>query len=85
MGQEQEERNFGQQPLDKIMTEHGLDNHALVTASREPLTHKTVQRARKGRRLTNKMQLRISEALTRALQTPPETPWKLTDLFNYRD
>jgi hypothetical protein len=31
------------------------------------------------------MQLRISEALTRALQTPVETPWKLSDLFNYRD
>jgi hypothetical protein len=85
MGQDQDERNFGPQPLDKIMTAHGLDNHGLVAASREPLTHKAVQRARKGRRLTNRMQLRISEALTRALQTPVETPWKLSDLFNYRD
>jgi hypothetical protein len=85
MGQDIEERNFGPQPLDKIMAEHGLDNHRLVAASREPLTHKTVQRARKGRRLTNRMQLRISAALSLALQTPADTPWKLSDLFNYRD
>jgi hypothetical protein len=85
MGQDTEERNFGPQPLDKIMTEHGLDNHSLVAASKEPLTHKAVHRARSGRRMTTRMQLRISEALTRALQTPAETPWKLSDLFNYRD
>jgi hypothetical protein len=85
MGQDIEERNFGPQPLDKIMTDLGLDNHHLVTASKEPLTHKAVQRARKGRRLTNHMQLRIAEALTRAAPTPPEKPWKLSDLFNYRD
>ena len=85
MGQDPDARNFGPQPLDKIMTDLGLDNHDLVTASREPLTHKAVQRARKGRRLTNRMQLRIAEALTRASPPPPDSPWKLSDLFNYRD
>jgi hypothetical protein len=85
MVQDDDERNFGPQPLDRIMTEHGLSNHDLVNASRHPLTHKAVQRGRKGRRLTNHMQLRIAEALFHALPSPPERPFKLADLFTYRD
>ena len=80
------ERNFGPQPLEALMLELGLDNHALVAASREPLTHKAVQRARKGRRLTPHMRQRIADALFRAAQAQaaaPERPWYPRELFNY--
>lgn len=80
------ERNLGVQPLDALLTGLGLDNHDLVAASPLPLTHKAVQRARKGRRLTVHMQRRITEALSRAAAAagqPPETPWTLRDLFTY--
>jgi hypothetical protein len=60
------ERNLGAQPLDALLTGLGLDNHDLVAASPQPLTHKAVQRGRKGRRLTPHMQRRIAEALGRA-------------------
>jgi hypothetical protein len=80
------ERNLGPQPLDALMTGNGLDNHALVAASPEPLTHKAVQRARKGRRLTPHMKLRIAAAVNRALianGTPPEKELFVRDLFTY--
>lgn len=80
------ERNFGPQPLDALLTEHELDNHAIVLASTAPITHKAVQRARKGRRLTTRMQMRIATALNKALTvkgTPPERELTRKDLFNY--
>jgi hypothetical protein len=80
------ERNLGVQPLDAILTNLGLDNHDLVATSPQFLTHKAVQRARKGRRLTAHMQRRILEALGRAATAAgcaPETPWTRSDLFTY--
>jgi hypothetical protein len=80
------ERNLGLQPLDALLTGLGLDNHDLVAASPLPLTHKAVQRARKGRRLTVHMQRRITEALGRAATAAgqaPETAWTVRDLFTY--
>ncbi|MES2506744.1 MAG: hypothetical protein V4599_08575 [Verrucomicrobiota bacterium] len=80
------ERNFGPQPLDALLTENELDNHAIVAASADPITHKAVQRARKGRRLTTRMQMRIATALNKALTikgTPPERELTRKDLFNY--
>ena len=81
-----EERNLGTQPLDGVLNEFGLGNHDLVTASEEPLTHKAVQRARKGRRLTPHMQRRVAEALNRAVTLQGRTierPWQVSDLFSY--
>ncbi len=87
MGQEDEiERNMGVQPLDGIMTEHELGNHALVAASTEPMTHKAVQRARKGRRLTKHMKQRMADALNLLLKQKGveiERPWVVKDLFTY--
>ncbi len=86
MGQDEIERNMGVQPLDGIMTEHELGNHALVTASTEPMTHKAVQRARKGRRLTKHMKQRMADALTLLMKQQGkeiERPWVVKDLFNY--
>lgn len=86
MGQDEIERNMGVQPLDGIMTEHALGNHDLVAASQEPMTHKAVQRARKGRRLTKHMKQRMADALNRALklQGREDTPVRsVRDLFTY--
>lgn len=79
-------RNHGLQPLDAIMIEHGLSAHDLVAASAEPMTHKAVQRARKGRQLTPRMRLRMAAALNRAVRCQGkelEREWGPADLFNY--
>jgi hypothetical protein len=75
-----EERDMGLQPLDALMVARGIDNHALVAASPAQLTHKQVQRARKGRRLTKNMQAKILEAWHRLAGGAEKVP----DLFNYR-
>ena len=68
------------------MAEHSLGNHEIVTACEEPLTHKAVQRARKGRRLTKHMQRRIAAALNKAVALQGKTmeqEWQVSDLFTY--
>ena len=75
-----EVNDFGMQPLDALMTKHGFSNHALVAASTEQLSHKVVQKARKGKRLTPKAKAKILEALHNAL---PEKKFAHRDLFNY--
>ena len=78
------ERNLGTQPLDAIMTEHGLGNHDLVEIRPVDLTHKAIARARKGRRLTLRMKLRITEVLNAALKKRGvEQTLKREQLFNY--
>ncbi|MFA6172611.1 MAG: hypothetical protein WC334_04160 [Kiritimatiellales bacterium] len=74
------ELDLGVQPLDKIMEERGLKNHDLVAASKDGLTHKQVQKGRKGRRLTRNIQDKIVTALSACTG---ET-YKLDQLFNYR-
>ncbi|MEZ5386801.1 MAG: hypothetical protein R3F13_14915 [Prosthecobacter sp.] len=86
MANDEIERNMGVQPLDGIMTEQALGNHDLVAASEEPMTHKAVQRARKGRRLTKHMQQRMVVAINRAVDLrgiERERPWEVRDLFTY--
>lgn len=73
------ERNLGEQPLTALLQEHGLNAHALVTASTEHITHKMVARACKGRRLTPRVQTKIQNALNRA--AGKEFP--MSDLFTY--
>jgi hypothetical protein len=79
------EMNLGEQPLDRVLRERGLSNHDVVAASPAPLTHKAVQRARKGRRLTRRTQLRVAEAVNRALVAAGEggATLAVSDLFNY--
>ncbi|MFM7604813.1 MAG: hypothetical protein ACKO8Z_06395 [Prosthecobacter sp.] len=86
MVQDEIERNMGVQPLDGIMLEHSLGNHDLVNVSEEPITHKAVQRARRGRRLTKHMQRRMVEALNRACMLQGKSfkrSWVVGDLFTY--
>jgi hypothetical protein len=71
--------NLGVQPLDAVMEEQGLKNHDLVAASTEGLTHKQVQKGRKGRRLTRNIQDKIVAALSVAA----DKPYLRADLFNY--
>jgi hypothetical protein len=73
------ERNLGEQPITRIMEEHQLKSHDLVAASPEPMTHKMVARACKGRRLTLNTQSKVLAALN--LATGKQ--YGLRDLFNY--
>lgn len=71
---------LGVQPLDAVITKAGWNNHDLVQASTQGLTHKMVSKGRKGRRLTLNVQTKILAAV-RALS--PETEIQMKDLFNY--
>lgn len=73
------ERNLGEQPIARLMQEHGLKAHNLVTASTEQITHKMVARACKGRRLT----LNTQSKVLRALNSATGKSFALADLFNY--
>lgn len=74
------ELELGIQPLDIIMEERGLKNHDLVAASKDGLTHKQVQKGRKGRRLTRNIQDKIVSALSAFTGEA----YKLEQIFNYR-
>lgn len=66
-GMEMEERDLGTQPLDAIMQRWGVTNHDLVEDSPEQLTHKQIQRAKAGRRLTLKMMMKVARSLNIAV------------------
>ena len=72
--------DVGTQPLDQIMADHGMTNHTLVAASGELITHKMVQRARKGRRLTKRTQDKVLRALNKA---SPERSYERQEIFTY--
>jgi len=78
------ERNLGTQPLDAVLLEMELGNHAVVELCKEGLTHKAMQRARKGRRLTPKMKVRITETLNLLMKNKgDERQFGVKQLFNY--
>jgi hypothetical protein len=56
-------REHGQQPLDLLMEAWLITNHELVESSTEQLSHKQVQKARKGRQLTLAMMQKVCRAL----------------------
>ncbi len=58
-----QERDLGVQPLDRMMSAWQIENHQMVEVSTEQLTHKQIQRARQGRRLTLKMMQKVTRAL----------------------
>ncbi|NNE93922.1 MAG: hypothetical protein HKN23_19915 [Verrucomicrobiales bacterium] len=76
-----ESRNRGVQPLHEILEELGLSNADLVSASTEQLTHKQVQKARKGRQITENIQRKIAAALNAA--TGADRKYQPADLFDY--
>jgi len=84
------ELNHGPQRIDAIMQEWELSNHDLVSVSLEQLTHKQVQKARQGRRLTLKMMQKVARALNVAIwnRLPAESRERYyeyihRDLFSY--
>lgn len=74
-------RDLGPQPLDALLLELQIDNHALVAASGEHLTHKEVAKGRKGRRLSPNLIAKITRAMN--LVAPKDPAWQPADLFNY--
>lgn len=74
-----QERNLGRQPIADIMEQLNLTPHDLVVASTTQLTHKMVQRAIKGRRLTPNTKTKV----TAALQQAANKEFSANELFNY--
>ena len=72
---------LGRQPLNEILDRHGWNNHDVVAHSSEGLTHKVVQKARKGRQLTRRAQEKILRALN---AIAPGAVFHMEDVFNYR-
>jgi len=70
----------GPQPLDALMAEAEMKNHDLVEASTEGLTHKQVAKARRGRKLTTKLQRKLVAAWNKVQGESR----KIGDLFNYK-
>ena len=79
-----ESRQKGVQPVDEILSSAGINNHDLVEISNEHLTHKMVQKARKGRQLTRNVQNKVLNALNAIRQQQDCEPLRLDDLFNYK-
>jgi hypothetical protein len=83
-------RDHGIQPIDSLMSRWRIDNHQLVEASVEQLSHKQVQRARKGRQLTLHLMQKITRTLNDALVAGLDkesrasfAPYLHKHLFNY--
>ena len=83
MTTETNELEHGAQPIDALMTERGMNNHALVEVAKSQLTHKAVRKARNGRQLTVRLQKKIVEAYNATLDAEA-TALTLDELFNYR-
>ncbi len=62
-----EDRDFGPQPLAALLEQWGLSHHDMVEVSPEQLTHKQVQRAAMGRKLTLKMKQKLARTLNFAI------------------
>jgi uncharacterized membrane protein YgaE (UPF0421/DUF939 family) len=77
---QKEQREMGPQPIDELLNKHNIENKEVVAAS-DSLTFKAMQRARKGRKLTRRMQFKILRTVNQVLQADP--PLDLKDLFNY--
>ncbi len=73
------ERDLGPQPIEGVLTKHDLSHHDLVEISTEQITHKMVNRACKGRKLSRRVQLKIRNAVNAAT----EENYSLKDLFTY--
>ena len=72
-------RDLGPQPLGELLVKHDLSHRDLVAASTEQITHKMVNRAVRGRRLTPHVMAKICNALNRA----SGGSYRVSDLFTY--
>lgn len=83
-------RDHDTQPIDALMARWQLGNHDLVACSIDQLTHKQVQKARKGRQLTLHMMQKITQTLNEAIharlgkeERGQFVPYLHRHLFNY--
>ena len=75
---------MGPQPLDAILEARALNNHQIVAAAnRNGLTHKVVQKARKGRQLTARAQKKVLSAVNAASKSLDLPPLTHPEAFNY--
>lgn len=74
------EKEYGLQPLDKLISDINLKNEDLVKRSTQQLTFKQVRKARLGQRITPNIQFKILKALNGCLG---EEKYKVAELFNY--
>ena len=72
--------NLGVQPLDTLMIKNKWTNNFIVKNSLSQLTHKQLQKGRKGRRLTAKIQNKILDSVNICL-FPKKV--EIGDLFTY--
>lgn len=77
------ERDLGVQPLSEIMDKMELKNPDLVRVSAQNLTCKQVNKAKRGRRVTRNIQLKVTNALN-AFLDEKDPKFLRGDLFNYR-
>ena len=73
------QRDLGIQPLAALLASYELESRHLVAASTEQLTHKMVNRASRGRRLSPRVMRKVQRALNSAAGADHE----LDELFNY--
>ena len=75
----------GIQPIDALMEEYHLSNTDIVQASTEQLSHKILGKARKGRRLTKRLQRKVLDAFNVACYARFDdfVALKKDRLFNY--
>ncbi|MBP7950752.1 MAG: hypothetical protein KA004_13960 [Verrucomicrobiales bacterium] len=78
------EMNMGPQPIDALLAAHDIGNHDVVAAdATRGATHKAVGKARKGRRLTARMQRKILAAVNHCLAAKGAAAARFEQLFNY--
>ncbi len=79
-----ETMTMGVQPLDALLEARGTNNHEVVAAAGgNGLTHKVVQKARKGRQLTARAQKKVLAAVNAAGKLKELPPLKHDEAFNY--
>jgi hypothetical protein len=84
MPESTENRNLGLQPIHDLLDKHGLNNHDVVACDTTlALTHKVVQKARKGRMLTARMQKKVLAAVNAGLRQRNLAEVTFEDLFSY--
>ncbi len=74
-------RDLGAQPIAELMDTRGITVRDVVQASTEQITHKMVQRARKGRRLSP----RVMGKVHRAMNAAAGEQFAVGQLFNYAE
>ena len=74
------QNEYGPQLLDEVLGKLDLKNDDLVKHSKLQLTHKQVQKARKGRRVTTNIKNKIVMALNDCVG---EGQFNVSKLFNY--